>query len=227
MPDRRKSSLISGQEHYAALQTDFGERVFAALPPCLRAEIEPHLDGDQGLRQHSANVGALSLFLGDCTGMQDSGWLNRLAEAAVLHDIGKVRLKSTILRRGRDVTRADIDHIRSHGPLGAEMLKTLGGAPYALAASVAGNHHEAHDGSGYPQGLIGDAIPAEARIVALCDVYDALRAPRSYKPPFGHDHTMRIILEGDNRTRPQQFDPHLLGLFKRHSDAIASLYRVN
>ncbi|MFY8107024.1 MAG: HD-GYP domain-containing protein, partial [Elstera sp.] len=76
----------------------------------------------------------------------------------------------------------------------------------------------------YPRGLIGDAVPEEARIVALCDVYDALRSPRSYKPALDHDHTMRIILGGDNRTRPQQFDPFLLGLFERHSDEIAQFY---
>ncbi|WP_052711654.1 HD-GYP domain-containing protein [Elstera litoralis] len=181
---------------------------------------------DPGLRQHSTNVGVLSSFLGHCAGTQDSGWLDRLAEAAILHDIGKTRLDPIVLRKGRDVTRADMDHIRSHGILGAELLETYGGDLYALAATVAGHHHEAHDGSGYPQGLIGEAIPEEARIVALCDVYDALRSPRTYKPAFGHDHAMRIILNGDTRTRPQQFDPYLLGLFKRHSDDIGALYRA-
>ncbi len=224
MPNRQQRQLPWEADQHAPAITNFGDQMFGALPPQLWRQIKPHLVHNVNLRQHSSRLGALAIFLGHQAGQHDSGWLDRLAEAAVLHDVGKTRLDPAILGKGRDVSSADIDHIRSHATLGAELLETHGGKSFALAAIVAGYHHEAHDGSGYPRGLIGDAVPQEARIVALCDVYDALRSPRSYKLALEHDHAMRIILGGDNRTRPQQFDPFLLGLFERHNDEIAEFY---
>jgi HD-GYP domain-containing protein (c-di-GMP phosphodiesterase class II) len=227
MPYRQQRQLPWEADHHAPTITNFGDQVFGALPQNLWRQIEPHFVKDVALRQHSSRLGALTAFLGHHAGQEDSGWLERLAEAAVLHDVGKTRLDPTILGKGRDVSSADLDHIRNHAPLGAALLEAHGGEPFGLAAIVARYHHEAHDGSGYPHGLIGDAVPQEARIVALCDVYDALRSPRSYKHAMEHDHAMRIILGGDNRTRPQQFDPYLLAVFERHSAAIAKLYHRN
>jgi len=85
-----------------------------------------------------------------------------------------------------------------------------------LAAGMALHHHEAFDGSGYPHGLVGRAIPLSARVLMLCDVYEALRESRDYKGGLGHDDARRVMLEGDGRTRPAMFDPDLLALFGRH-----------
>lgn len=202
----------------------FGARVLAALPPRLLRQVASAFGEDDELRQHSHRLGRLSYFLGQKTGRHGPGWLDRLAEAAVLHDIGKTRLSPDILLKPGRLTQAEVDHIRGHSVLGRELLIETGGVDYTLAALVAGGHHEKFDGTGYPDGLIGMAIPEEARLVALCDVYDALRSPRAYKPAFDHAHTMTILTQGDARTRPEQFDPHLLGLFVSHGAEIENLY---
>jgi HD-GYP domain-containing protein (c-di-GMP phosphodiesterase class II) len=94
-----------------------------------------------------------------------------------------------------------------------------------MAAEIALNHHERWDGRGYPNRLAGDAIPLSARIVALADVYDALRSERPYKPAFDHDHARRVLLEGDARLDPHShFDPTLLDLFADRHEGFAEVY---
>ena len=93
-----------------------------------------------------------------------------------------------------------------------------------MAAESALAHHERWDGTGYPKGLAGEAIPLSARIMAICDVYDALRSRRPYKPPFEHEKTLEIILTGDGRTHPGHFDPAVLDAFKRSTDAFREIY---
>ena len=105
--------------------------------------------------------------------------------------------------------------MRRHATIGFEQLARWPHPILQQAAIIALHHHERWDGSGYPAGLKGSAIPIAGRIAGLADTYDALRMARSYKPAFPHEQAVRVILLGDQRTRPEHFDPVLLSLFAR------------
>jgi putative two-component system response regulator len=114
--------------------------------------------------------------------------------------------------------------MRTHCALGASILAT-GTSPYThMGAEIALNHHESWDGSGYPNGLKATTIPLSARIMQICDVYDALRSQRPYKPSLTHARAVEIITQGDGRTLPTQFDPLALGCFIEQADRFASIY---
>jgi HD-GYP domain-containing protein (c-di-GMP phosphodiesterase class II) len=93
-----------------------------------------------------------------------------------------------------------------------------------MARNICLCHHEKWDGSGYPQGLQGAAIPIEGRIVSLVDIYDALRSPRSYKEGYSHQESVTIILDGDGRTLPEHFDPNLWEFFRRNHEEMRRIY---
>ena len=129
-----------------------------------------------------------------------------------LHDIGKLRVPMSILGKAGPLTDDEMALVRNHPRWGAELI---GGAEWLAAARrICMTHHEKWDGSGYPLGLSGDEIPWEGQVVALADVYDALRSPRVYKDSLSHEDAVRIILSGDGRTEPSHFSPEILFFFR-------------
>ena len=148
-------------------------------------------------------------------------WLGRSREDqenififARLHDLGKLRVPVEILAKPGKLTPEEMDIIKRHPEWGREII---GDARWLeMARRICMTHHERWDGSGYPLGLRGDQIPWEGQVVALADVYDALRSPRAYKQGMSHEDACRIILEGDGRTMPEHFNPTLIASFRSH-----------
>ena len=148
-----------------------------------------------------------------------------LAAASTLHDVGKIGLQDNLLHKPGRLEEHETELMRQHTTIGARVLEGSPSPLLKLAREIALSHHENWDGTGYPFGLAGEAIPLAARVVKLADTYDALRSVRSYKPAYDHETACRIILEGDSRTLPQHFDPDLLELFRRTHDQIEATWQ--
>jgi len=138
-----------------------------------------------------------------------------IGAAAPMHDVGKVGLPDAIICKRGLLTPEERRQMERHTTIGADLLKGSVSPVIQAAWTIALTHHERWDGTGYPRGLRGDQIPLAGRIVMLADQYDALRSHRCYKPAFSHDRTCSILLEGDNRTCPEHFDPQLLTVFRQ------------
>jgi HD-GYP domain-containing protein (c-di-GMP phosphodiesterase class II) len=174
---------------------------------------------------HGQRVGLLSAAFGDALGLGRSDVID-LRYAAELHDIGKLALSRGLIDKPGPLDAEEWQAMRRHPELGHGLLRQHENSAVDLASMVALQHHECWDGSGYPYGLKGDAISREARIVALCDIYDALREERSYKPAFSHEQALHFILRGGpgDRVRPAMFDPALLEAVNANAQIFRATY---
>ena len=129
--------------------------------------------------------------------------------ASPLHDIGKIGVPDHILLKKGRLNDEELVIMRQHVDYGVEMLGNHPAPLLQVACSIAQNHHEKWDGSGYPNGLAGEAIPVEARIVAICDVFDALTSIRPYKVAWTVESAIGFLQENAG----SHFDPNLVSLF--------------
>ena len=147
----------------------------------------------------------------------DDRVVDLVCKASPLHDIGKVAIPDAVLLKPAKLTPQEFEVMKTHTAIGRDALISAAGDPanttefLRYAIEIAGGHHERWDGSGYPHGLKGEAIPLSARLMALADVYDALRCVRIYKAAMSHARAREIILEG----RGRQFDPGVVDAFVR------------
>lgn len=147
-------------------------------------------------------------------GIVDGAFVECIYAASPLHDIGKVGVQDDILRKPGKLTPEEFEVMKTHTSLGAETLRAVYQAHPAndfirMGIEIAECHHEKWNGSGYPLGLAGEAIPLSARILALADVYDAMRSKRCYKDPMPHEEVRKILLE----QRAIHFDPDVVEAF--------------
>jgi len=164
--------------------------------------------GEDPSGAHTYRVGKLAALLAAEDGC-DAHTCFMVEMAARLHDIGKLGIPDTILAKRGPMTPQERMLMRSHAAIGAELLAQGGLAVADYAADAARHHHEHFDGSGYPDGLVGAAIPRVAQYTALADNFDAMTHFRSYRPALSPLHA---ITEIESR-RGKQFDPHLTDLF--------------
>jgi putative two-component system response regulator len=184
------------------------------------ASLAETRDNETGnhIRRTQAYVAALARQLRDhprfCALLTEEN-IALLFKSAPLHDIGKVGVPDRILLKPGKLDAEEFEIMKLHTVYGRDAIlaveKHLGGSDGFLtfAREIAYSHQEKWDGSGYPQGLEGDAIPMSARLMAVADVYDALISRRVYKPAFSHDESVRIMREG----RGSHFDPDILDAF--------------
>jgi HD-GYP domain-containing protein (c-di-GMP phosphodiesterase class II) len=169
------------------------------------AELRDDITG-----KHCFRVGRLSLLIAEEADMPAVFRAN-LEAAARLHDIGKIAIPDAILLKPGRLTPAEREVMQAHATIGADLLKQAMNATMKAAECVARHHHERWDGTGYPAGLVGEAIPLEARVVAIADVFDALTHARPYKSAWTRQEATRYIVEQSGR----HFDPALVESFLR------------
>ena len=193
---------------------------------------------DEETGNHVIRVASYSRVIGEKMGL-DQEFIERLFVTAPLHDIGKIGISDSILLKPGKLSPDEWEIMKQHCVIGAKILSdeckntrmlrgpqrrgasTFKDPLLEMASVIALTHHEKWNGLGYPQGLSGEAIPMEARIVSLADVYDALTSRRPYKPAFSHEKSMEILRDGVGN----HFDPQVFEAFNTSQSEIRSIKR--
>ncbi|NTV13940.1 MAG: response regulator [Desulfobulbaceae bacterium] len=163
---------------------------------------------DNETAQHTVRVGEYSGVLAREIGLAED-YCERIRAAAPLHDVGKIGIPDDILLKPGRLTPEEFEVIKSHSEIGYRILGDSLSEVLNLGAVISLSHHEKFNGKGYPNGLAGEAIPLVGRIVAICDVFDALTSKRVYKAAMGVEQALEVLQE----ERGQHFDPILVDLF--------------
>ncbi|EIK52426.1 response regulator receiver modulated metal dependent phosphohydrolase [Stutzerimonas stutzeri TS44] len=168
-----------------------------------------HKDEETG--QHVLRIGESAALIAAALG-QAPEWVELIRLAAPMHDVGKIGIPDCILLKPAALTAEERGVMQRHTQIGHAILcdGEKESRLLEMAAQIAFSHHEKWDGTGYPQGLKGEEIPLSARIVALCDVYDALRSPRPYKQPWPAERAQRYVREQAG----VHFDPQLVAVLE-------------
>ncbi len=184
--DLRAAQLVRAEEEYLGSQ--------------VRALLVALADKDGYTEEHTRRVALRAVQVGE--ELRLPPWrLRDLAVGGLLHDIGKLSVPDAVLKKPAPLTVEEYRLVQAHVDAGVRLLGQLGGYADAVLGLVR-DHHERLDGSGYPHGLRGEEIPLDARILAVCDVYDALISRRVYRDEWSHDRALALLREGAS----SQFD---------------------
>jgi two-component system, response regulator RpfG len=168
---------------------------------------------------HPARIGAISKIIAREVRL-DNNICDLIEITAPLHDIGEMRIPDEILMKFGVLDDDEIETMKQHTSLGHDLLVRNSSPVLKFAASIALNHHEHFDGTGYPNGLSGDNIPIEARIVAVADAFDAMTSYRSYKPLRTIDEAIKELID----KRDTIYDPACVGALIENMDSISSIH---
>ena len=163
-------------------------------------------DGDTG--EHIQRIRRMTQKLALAIGVP-AGEAELIGHASAMHDVGKIGIPDRVLLKPGKLDAEEWALMQSHTTIGAEILAGSSSALLQIAEEIALTHHERFDGTGYPQGLAGEAIPLAARITAICDVFDALRSQRVYKERWTLDDAVAELAA----QRGRHFDPALVDAF--------------
>ena len=155
---------------------------------------------------HAERVTALALRIAD-TLRAGAARVDAIREGGPVHDVGKLAVAASILRKPGALEPEELEVIRTHAVLGARMLERFATVQHGLGCVL--HHHERWDGSGYPHGLAGEDIPIEARILAVADAYDSMTSDRPYRAAFEHEKAVAEV----ERCAGTQFDPQVARAF--------------
>ena len=160
---------------------------------------------------------------------QTTGWnVGLLLQSSQLHDVGKIAIRDSILKKPARLTQIEFDEMKEHVRYGVNFIERLeedeeDSLFLQYAKIFAGFHHEKWDGTGYPNNLAGTDIPLLGRLMTIVDVYEALISERCYKPAFDHQTSINIVLQG----RGTDFDPILIDMFEQCSEQLYySCYKI-
>jgi putative two-component system response regulator len=205
------------RERVADLQEGYLETIFTMT------RAAEHKDENTGA--HVQRISRYSRSLARMLG-QDEAFVERIFFASPMHDIGKIGIPDHVLLKPGGFTPDEWEVMKGHASMGAKILGNSKSPYLKTGAEIALNHHERWDGGGYPNGKRGEEIPLTARIINICDIYDALRSKRPYKPALDHSKAVAIITRGDGRTQPAHFDPAILAAFRENHQSFRDVFET-
>lgn len=175
---------------------------------------------DEDTGDHVKRLGLYSTLLSKKANI-DSEISKEIERFSSLHDIGKVAIPAEILKKPSKLTKEEFEKIKEHVTIGYSFVKKL--KLGKVAENIVKYHHEKWDGTGYPCGLKKEEIPVEARIVAIVDVYDALRQNKKYRKALTHEEALKIMI----KEKEKSFDPNLLEIFLKNNEKFERIYENN
>ncbi|MDS7594482.1 HD domain-containing phosphohydrolase [Agrobacterium tumefaciens] len=175
-------------------------------------------DGHTG--EHISRVAHISMLMAKDLGLDDEH-CRMIYLAAPLHDVGKIGISDSVLLKPGRLTPDEIAEMRKHVGIGVQILENGSSDLLRIAEAIASGHHEKWDGTGYPEGVAGELIPLEARIVAIADVFEALCSERPYKKAWSHEEAHAHIIAQSG----SHFDPACVAAFQRQWPVIEKLMR--
>ncbi len=209
VPVHRRDELGALAESFNTMVADLRiaaddiQRGYLDLTRALAAAIEAK---DEYTRGHCQRVSAYAVEIGSRLALSDQA-MRDLELAAILHDIGKIGIEESILRKAARLSYDEMQLMRGHPEIGERILHSV--EPLRTVASYIVYHHEQFNGKGYPRGAKGDEIPLIARIIAVADTYDSMTSKRPYRDALPDDEAVRRLRAGSGG----QFDPHITAVF--------------